>query len=261
MQDNATGTVLWADVAVAAEWRCNSNFWCIPDCKYNPRHDCRLMPDIVGRLRTPRLSAAPSSPAVGEVYYDTGTNILYWWNGTSWVSASGGGAGSADLVYNGSFPANTPYTDGDIVVSNGVAYMCVRPTSATPTPWAQSGAGDLVYNGAFPSNTPYTDGDIVLQNGIAYLCVRPTSAAPTPWPRANTITSYNTSLPTSPVDGQEAILVDSVTNPTYIWHFRYNAGSTSAYKWEFIGGAPAVSGAPSPGLAAFLTAFNYVMWM
>ena len=86
-----------------------------------------------------------------------------------------GGAGGADLVYNGAFPANTPYTDGDIVISDGVAYMCVRPTSATPTPWAQSGAGDLVYNGAFPSNTPYTDGDIVIQNGIAYLCVRPTT--------------------------------------------------------------------------------------
>jgi hypothetical protein len=196
------------------------------------------MPEIVGRLRTPRLASAPSSPAVGEVYYDTATNILYWWNGTAWISAGGGGAG-ADLVYNGSFPANTPYTDGDIVVSNGIAYLCVRPTSAAPTAWPQASAGsDLVYNGAFPTNTPYTDGDIVIQNGITYLCVRPTSAAPTPWPRANVITSYGTSLPTSPGDGQEAILVDSITNPTYQWHFRYNASSTSAYKWEFIGGAP-----------------------
>jgi hypothetical protein len=49
---------------------------------------------------------------------------------------------------------------------------------------------------------------------------------------------YGTSLPGSPVDGQEAILVDSTTNPTYQWRFRYNASSTSAYKWEFIGGTP-----------------------
>jgi len=47
---------------------------------------------------------------------------------------------------------------------------------------------------------------------------------------------YGTSLPTSPVDGQEAILVDSLTNPTYQWRFRYNANSTSPYKWEFVGG-------------------------
>lgn len=49
--------------------------------------------------------------------------------------------------------------------------------------------------------------------------------------------SYGTSLPVSPVDGQEAVLVDSVTNPSYQWRFRYNAGSISPYKWECIGGA------------------------
>jgi len=51
-----------------------------------------------------------------------------------------------------------------------------------------------------------------------------------------TVVSYGTTLPGSPVDGQEAILVDSITNPSYQWRFRYNAGSTSTYKWEFIGG-------------------------
>jgi hypothetical protein len=30
------------------------------------------------------LAAAPSAPTVGQVYYDTVTNILYCWNGTSW---------------------------------------------------------------------------------------------------------------------------------------------------------------------------------
>jgi hypothetical protein len=37
----------------------------------------------------------------------------------------------------------------------------------------------------------------------------------------------------------EAVLVDSVSNPTYQWRFRYNAGSSSAYKWEYVGGAAA----------------------
>jgi hypothetical protein len=49
--------------------------------------------------------------------------------------------------------------------------------------------------------------------------------------------AYGTTLPGSPVDGQEAILVDSTTNPSYQWRFRYNAGSTSAYKWESVGGS------------------------
>ena len=51
-------------------------------------------------------------------------------------------------------------------------------------------------------------------------------------------TSYATTLPASPVNGQQAILVDSTTNPSYQWQFRYNANSTSSYKWEFVGGAP-----------------------
>lgn len=54
---------------------------------------------------------------------------------------------------------------------------------------------------------------------------------------ANLKPGYGTSLPGSPVNGQEHILVDSLTNPTYQWRFRYNAGSSSAYKWECIGGS------------------------
>lgn len=49
---------------------------------------------------------------------------------------------------------------------------------------------------------------------------------------------YGTTLPASPVDGQEFILVDSTTAPSYQWRLRYNAGSSSAYKWECIGGVP-----------------------
>lgn len=44
-----------------------------------------------------------------------------------------------------------------------------------------------------------------------------------------------TSLPTSPVDGQEVYYVADATNGV-LWHLRYNAASASAYKWEFIGG-------------------------
>jgi len=65
---------------------------------------------------------------------------------------------------------------------------------------------------------------------------------------ALSVGAYGTSLPASPVDGQEYTLVDSTTTPTYTWRFRYNAGSSSSYKWEFVGGAPltAQSGAFSP---------------
>lgn len=47
-----------------------------------------------------------------------------------------------------------------------------------------------------------------------------------------------TSLPGSPSDGDLFMLVDSTTNATYQWLFRYEGGSSNTDKWEFIGGSP-----------------------
>lgn len=57
---------------------------------------------------------------------------------------------------------------------------------------------------------------------------------------ATASTGYGTSFPGSPTDGQEYVLVDSTTAPTYQWAFRYNSGSSNSSKWEFIGGLPVV---------------------
>src|SRR5215831_7217940 len=102
--------------------------------------------------------------------------------------------------------------------------------------WNLQGYG-FHYLGAYAAGTN-VPGDIVVLNGIAYLCVRQTVNAPVPWPMAPGTSSYGTTLPSSPYDGQEAVLVDLATNPGYQWRFRYNAQSTSAYKWEFVGGSP-----------------------
>lgn len=53
------------------------------------------------------------------------------------------------------------------------------------------------------------------------------------------VTKRGTAFPTNPYHGQEFILVDSEASPTYQWRFFYNAQSTYADKWEFIGGFPA----------------------
>ena len=49
-----------------------------------------------------------------------------------------------------------------------------------------------------------------------------------------------TSLPGSPVDGQECYYVADATNGI-VWHLKYNSGSASAYKWEVVGGPPLYS--------------------
>lgn len=45
-----------------------------------------------------------------------------------------------------------------------------------------------------------------------------------------------TTLPASPVTGQQAILTDSLTAPTYNWLFQYDTAISGTYKWRFIGG-------------------------
>lgn len=47
-----------------------------------------------------------------------------------------------------------------------------------------------------------------------------------------------TTLPASPVNGDYATLVDSVTAPTWVWHLRYDTGISDSYKWIFLGGSP-----------------------
>jgi hypothetical protein len=46
-----------------------------------------------------------------------------------------------------------------------------------------------------------------------------------------------TSLPSNAIDGQEVRYLADNTNGI-IWNLRYRAGSSSAHKWEFIGGHP-----------------------
>lgn len=62
-----------------------------------------------------------------------------------------------------------------------------------------------------------------------------TSGGVAVWGTAAGAPTYQTTLPGGPTDGQETILVDSTSSPTYAWRFRYNATSTD---WDFIGGAP-----------------------
>jgi hypothetical protein len=53
------------------------------------------------------LSSAPSSPVQGQVYYNTGDNRIYFWDGTAWIDMSGdirdviGGAGLTAGTSNG----------------------------------------------------------------------------------------------------------------------------------------------------------------
>jgi hypothetical protein len=163
--------------------------------------------------------------------------------------------GWAELVIQGPPGQGVPIggTSGQALVKNsGTNY---------DTSWAAAGS-DLNYDGDYASGPTYKDGEIVVYNGVAYMCVTPTSSPPSAWPGAPPvaqpapyIVGRGTTLPASPTDGQEYVLVDSLTTPTYQWRFRYAAGSTSTYKWEFVGGIPANAG---PGGAT--NGFTWTGW-
>ena len=105
--------------------------------------------------------------------------------------------------------------------------------------WVGLGGGEIDYVGNWSGATAYLPGQIVRYNGIDYLAVNPSVGQTPPTVFGPVGAGYGTSLPGSPIDGQEYTLVDSLTNPSYQWRFRWNAGSSSAYKWEFVGGTRA----------------------
>lgn len=85
------------------------------------------------------------------------------------------------------------------------------------------------------------------------------ASVPLPAPGSTLPVTYGTSLPVSPLEGQEAILVDSVTTPSYQWRFRYDPNISDANKWVFVGGAAgctivaALENAPGTSYAALTT--------
>src|SRR4051812_29837776 len=131
------------------------------------------MPEILGRLRSPRLAAGPASPAQGEQYYDTVAKKLYYWDGTAWVSGSGA------TVYEQAAAPSTPkigdfWVDTDATALSTLAseYIYVNGgwgiSQAMSTAWTTmkpTGTPTSLPVGAFTENA---DGSVTVRDAGYY---------------------------------------------------------------------------------------------
>jgi hypothetical protein len=151
---------------------------------------------------------APTTPSDGDLWYDstTGKTFVWYEDGSSdqWVEV--GANAQIVIPQHGSshVRGGSDVIDGDRLT---VDYVPTRYTRNS----AASGAGDTT--------------DLT-----AHLSGIDARFAPT----------FVTSLPSSPYDGQ-IIYYQVSASDGIIWQLRYNASSSSSYKWEFIGGPPRLS--------------------
>jgi hypothetical protein len=79
--------------------------------------------------RIQNLSTAPSSPVAGQIYFDTTANVLYFYNGTEWVPASGSTEVIQDVIgssVSGGTGLTATYNDG-----TGVTTLDLDSTAVT----------------------------------------------------------------------------------------------------------------------------------
>lgn len=62
------------------------------------------MTKFLGTLRPPALSSSPTSPSVGEIYFNTVSHTLFFWDGTVWVDTEGG---DLNFTYSQGSPSTT----------------------------------------------------------------------------------------------------------------------------------------------------------
>jgi len=80
--------------------------------------------------RIQNLGAAPSNPVSGQIYYDTGTNVLYFYNGTEWTPTSGSTEVIQDLI-GSSVLAGTALT-ATYDDASGTTTLKLNDTAVTP---------------------------------------------------------------------------------------------------------------------------------
>jgi len=81
--------------------------------------------------RVHNVTPAPSSPVAGQLYYDTSTNKLYYYNGSTWVDCTGGTGGPPTGAAGGDLAGSTypnPVLATGVVTSAKIADGTITDT-------------------------------------------------------------------------------------------------------------------------------------
>ena len=145
------------------------------------------MPQLLNKVNLPQYASAPSSPAQGDLYYNTTDDTVYVYDGAAWVDLAAGG-GSV-VYYQSTQPTGGTYSAGDI--------------------WIDSDN----------DTTPNTNNLIIAQKTASYTIASDLSDAPDEVIEMNVSTANTVSIPTDATANYPI--------GTQIHVFQFGAGQTT----------------------------------
>ena len=184
-----------------------------------------------GKVTTFYSTTTPTAEAIGDLWYNSSTNLLKRWNGSAWLDVSNNYTNTNQL------------TDGA-----GLGTTAVW-NNITGTGKPQDDATRNVSRGAWATSTSYVVGDIVSYNGSSYTCIlaHTSSGANTPpnatyWnllaqsgstPTRSPQTVQITAIGTSGTIGVGLADTESVPAEAYLNYINLTAGATVTIKIQY----------------------------